>query len=283
MLNLTVPHWVRKHLFEYQTIDDLSEEFFNNISLKLKKFKSEKPIVSILIPALNEEKNIARTLSSLSEIETDLPTELIVINNKSTDKTQELLDRCGVKTIFESKQGISFARQAGLEAAKGKYHLCADSDSIYPPVWVDAHVNNLKDPSVSCSYGRYSLIPPKGNSRVTLSLYEFITSLHFKMRKKNKEFLNVLGFNFGFRTEDGKAVGGFNISRPRWSDGWMAMTLSEKGRLNLVKSKDANVWTDARRLMVDGSLWKAFTNRVKKEGKWIGQYLSPKKKKTKSG
>lgn len=275
---MTVPRWVRKHLFDYQNIDNLSDEFFKETSSKLRRFRSDEPLVSILIPAYNEEKNIARTLSSFSEIKTNLPTELIVINNKSTDKTQELLDRCGVKTIFEPKQGISFARQAGLEAAKGVYHLCADSDSIYPPGWIDAHVNNLKDPSVSCSYGKYSLIPPKGNIRIMLSIYEFITSLHFKLRKKNKEFLNVLGFNFGFRTADGKSVGGFNTSRPRWSDGWMAMTLMEKGKIKLVKSKDAVVWTDARRLMADGSLWKAFISRVKKESKFLSQYLFPKKK-----
>ena len=278
MFKVVVPKWVRRHMFEYQNIDDLSNKFFKDISSKLKVFKSDKPLVSILIPAWNEEKNIARTLSSLSEIKTELPTELIVINNNSTDKTQELLDRCGVKTISEPKQGISFARQAGLEAAKGVYHLCADSDSIYPPGWVDAHVNNLKDHSVSCSYGRYSLIPPNGNTRVMLSIYELITSFHFKLRSRNKEYLNVLGFNFGFRTEDGKALGGFNISRPRWSDGWMAMTLMEKGRISLVKSYDANVWTDSRRLMADGSLWKAFLSRVKKEGKLLSKYISPKKK-----
>jgi len=59
----------------------------------------------------------------------------------------------------------------------------------------------------------------------------------------------------------------------------MAMTLVEKGRISLVKSSDANVWTDSRRLMADGNLRKAFVSRVKKEGKLLGKYISPKKEK----
>jgi len=68
MFRMTVPRWVRKHLFDYQDINNLSDEFFKEISSKLRIFSSDEPIVSVLIPAWNEEKNIARTLSSLSEI-----------------------------------------------------------------------------------------------------------------------------------------------------------------------------------------------------------------------
>jgi glycosyltransferase involved in cell wall biosynthesis len=41
------------------------------------------PLISIVIPAFNEEKNILSTLRSLSEISTTYPVEILVVNNNS--------------------------------------------------------------------------------------------------------------------------------------------------------------------------------------------------------
>jgi len=50
------------------------------------------------------------------------------------------LDEIGVRSYLESKQGTPHARQLGLEKARGKYHLCADSDTFYPPKWMDTMI-----------------------------------------------------------------------------------------------------------------------------------------------
>lgn len=272
-MDLTVPAWVKRCLFEYKGVDGLSKEFYRDISKRFEKFHPDNPDVSIVIPAWNEEDNLGGTLTSLSYIESQYKVEIIVINNNSTDKTQELLDRCGVKSFFQPVQGISVTRQMGLEKAQGRIILCADSDTLYPPTWVDGYVAALADPRVTCAYGKYSFIPPPKTSRVTMSIYEIVTGALFALRRRKRNYLNVMGFNFGFRKADGLKVGGFNLDRTIWEDGWMAMKLGEIGKIQIIKSDKSKTWTLARRLLIDGGLRKSFIKRIKKESTRIGEYL----------
>lgn len=272
MSRFSLPSWVKQHLFIVDSIDAVPQETIDRIKSGLTKFRTENPEVSIVIPAYNEEKNLLQTLSSFSKMETSYRTELLVINNNSTDKTQQILDRCGVKSVFEPRQGISFTRQTGLESAKGKFMLNADADSIYPPGWINAYVAALQDPAVSCVHGRHSFIPSEGVSRFGLAIHEILAESVFKFRNRRRGYLNVLGFNFAFRKEDALKVGGFNTTRQKWQDGWMAMMLMQHGKIKLVPGKDARVWTSDRRLMHDGGLAKAFMNRFKKEASRLLEY-----------
>lgn len=266
MIPLRIPKWVKSILDIPRNFDELSDDFLRGLKKDLSKFQINNPEVSIVMPVYNEESNLAQTLYSLSKLNLNHKTELIVVNNNSTDRTQLLLDKLNVKTLFQPRQGISYTRQMGLEHAKGKYHLCVDGDSIYHPEWLNEYVKELQNEKVAVVYGTYSFIPLKGLSRRKyFAAYESLTSVYFKVRRRKQEYLNVLGFNFGFRTEDGKKVGGFNVSRPMWSDGWMAMTLMELGKIKLVKKTGTRVWTVARRVNADGSIVKAFINRAKKE------------------
>jgi len=277
MAGIKVPVWVKKHLVDFKNANEIPQEFYDSIKEKFARFHSEAPLVSIMIPAWNEEKNIARTLSSLAELKTDHAVEIVVMNNNSTDSTQEILDRCGVKSVLVKEQGIKYARQAGLDIAKGKYHLCADADSIYPPGWVDIYVRTLKDESISCAYGLLAYIPPEGNGRLFFSVYEFLKKPVMILRKKNRVHLNVLGMNFGFRTEDGRKTGGFDYVKTRWTDGWMALKLRDYGKVVMLKSKDALNWTSSRRLLDDGTFGKALRKRIFNEIKRIPGYISRKK------
>jgi glycosyltransferase involved in cell wall biosynthesis len=253
----------------------------SGIKERLEKFRCDNPEISIVIPSYNEESNLLRTLSSLSRIETDYKVELIVSNNNSTDRTQDIIDACGVKSVFAREQGISYARQTGLEAAKGQYILNADSDSIYPPFWVNTLVKPLMEFSeVSCAYGTYSFIPSPGNSRFSLGCYEMVAESFFRFKKKQRECVNVMGFNFAFKKEDGLKIGGFdhNLNRKvtgRSEDGWMAFQLLRVGKLFQVMDSRARVWTSDRRLMEDGSLGKAFQNRARKELRRLSLYFNP--------
>ncbi len=274
MLNrISVPKFITTHLFDYDGVDELSQKTITEIKEGLARFNCSDPEVSIVIPVWNEEFNLARTLSSFSKMKTNHKVELILVNNNSTDRTQELIDLLGVKSIFQPVQSISITRQVGLEAAKGKYHLCADGDSIYPPDWIDTMVEKLKDDNVSCVYGTHSFLPSKNNSRVTLLIHELVSGVIYFLRRQNREYLNIFGFNFGFRTQDAFEIGGFNTKRQRWSDGWMAMTLMKKGKIKRLNSLQTRVWTNTRRLDADGTILKAIIKRLKKEKQNILEYL----------
>ncbi|QQS27711.1 MAG: glycosyltransferase family 2 protein [Sphingobacteriales bacterium] len=271
-----LPRWVvlhdRQGISRQQLIDtkiSLIPLELKSVIDGLKQFKQENPLVSIIIPAYNEEADLLKTLSSLSKLKPKYPTELIVANNNSTDGTQDILDFCGVSSVFEKRQGISYARQAGLEAAKGKYILSADADSIYPDNWGNRFVDTLiKNKDIACVYGRYSFIPHNRSqlTRIGLAIHEILAEAAFSLRRKENECVNVMGFNFAYRREDGLKVGGFkhDLNRKvtqRSEDGWMALELSSLGKVKLVKT-NKRVWTSDRRLLTDGSLLSAFTKRI---------------------
>ncbi|HMR83048.1 MAG TPA: glycosyltransferase family 2 protein, partial [Niabella sp.] len=90
--------------------------------------KNAVPLVSVVIPAYNEEKGILKTLSSLSDMKTDYPTEIIVVDNNSSDNTKAIVTRAGARYIFEGRPGVENARNAGLEHAKGTYVISGDAD-----------------------------------------------------------------------------------------------------------------------------------------------------------
>lgn len=280
MKNLfTLPSWIEPHFFADKQFADLSVAELDNLRNALGRFKNSNPEVSVVIPAWNEANNIYRTLSSLAASTTKLSVEIVVINNNSSDDTQQVLDALGVKSHAQPVQGTPHARQLGLEKAKGKYHLCADSDTFYPPDWIDLMVEPMqKNDLITGVYGTYSFIPPKGQGRSGLWLYEFFTTLVIYYRRRKKEYMNVYGFNMGFVTEIGRRTGGFRVSGNRVyahvsgsdfdneaEDGRMALNLKKEGKLFWVTHPRARVFTSPRRLMDDGSVAKAFLNRVKRQ------------------
>ncbi|MGV3599943.1 MAG: glycosyltransferase family 2 protein [Dyadobacter fermentans] len=276
------------HLFTNKRFEDLTEAEIQALRERISRFKHETPDVSVVIPAWNEENNIYRTLSSLSASRTRYNVEIVVVNNNSTDGTQNVLDKLGVRNYLQTVQGTPFARQMGLDNARGKFHLCADSDTFYPPDWIDLMVEPMaKNARVTGVYGNYAFIPPDGQGRLGLWFYEKFAGLMIRIRKKNREYLNVYGFNMGFVTEVGRRTGGFKVSGQRIyanivgsdfqneaEDGRMALNLKKEGDLQQVTSSKATVFTSPRRLLDDGSISKAFFNRAKRQLQGMRDYLS---------
>lgn len=280
MNRFKLPQWLSQHLFEYEDYKSLPVSRINTIREGLKRFNNPtNPVATISIPAYNEEKNLLRTLSSLAAQQVSVPIELRVINNKSTDRTQEILDDLGVDSVFNPVQGISHTRQMGLDLANGTLILNADADSIYPPLWAQGLVDALENRAVSVVYTRYSFIPSMGNARFELGIYELIAEALFDFRSRNRGYLNVMGFSFAFRKSQGLQVGGFNTSRPRWSDGWMAMSLQNLGKIKCLRSGSTRVYTSDRRLVADGTLKDALVKRFRKEIKVLLEYILPREKK----
>ncbi len=281
MLRLRTPVWVTKHNSLPEEPEEVSPVVYGQIRKKMQALRPERPLVSIVIIAHNEEKDILRTLSSLADTESEMPTELIVVNNNSTDRTQEILDKCGVKSVTESRQGIGWARQAGLEAARGSIIINGDADSIYPPGWSEAMAKPLLEiAEVNTVYSRYSFIPSRTffAARLLLRIHEAFASGLFSIRRRHADPVNVMGFSFGFRKADAVALGGFQVdAKHRWEDGLMVLALTEKGKIHLVRSNAARVWTSDRRLMIDGGYRKAFWQRTLKHLGYMPDYLNLKK------
>ncbi len=96
---------------------------------------SSQPRVSFVIPARNEERFIGDCVDSLRLQSLDVPFEIIVVDNGSTDATAAVASKHGARVVFEARAGLAYARQAGLDAARGRYLVYVDADSRLPASW----------------------------------------------------------------------------------------------------------------------------------------------------
>lgn len=232
------------------------------------QIKSDKPLISVVMPAYNEAENIVPALTSLCFNKTDKQVEIIVVNNNSTDNTADLVEKCGVQCILETKQGIAYARNAGMNASKGKYILNADADTIYPEGWIDQMVQPLiHNENISMTYGRFSFIPVGSTGRYTYFFYEYLADFTRWINKYIKdEAVNVYGFTSAIRKEQAVNVGGYEQPPGTVEDGYMALKLRTKGYggfFNVVNKK-AIVWTTDRRMQIDGGFVKGTLRRIKR-------------------
>ena len=273
MLSLSNPEWISKYEFPYTNFSQIPESVFTEINKNLNIRASKQPQVSILIAAWNEEINILRSVASLAEMETEIPFEIIVINNNSIDNTQLTIDKLQVKSLFQQKQGTGPARQLGQENALGKYILLADADCFYPKKWLDEMISILKKPAVSVVYGRYAFISEPGYPRWKLMILETLKNIFAEIRHLNKPFFNTYGLSMGYVKEYGLKVG-FPMNNLRLDDGSLTLDLMKFGKIKQVRSSKATVWTGPRTLQKDGTLFQALKNRFTKEFKRFFSYFS---------
>lgn len=110
------------------TVRNLSLEANNNIE---KKYD-----LMIVIPAYNCENTIEKCVDSVINQETNYKIETIIINDGSTDKTGEILEKykniSNIKIITQKNQGLSGARNTALKNITGKYIFFLDSDDYLP-------------------------------------------------------------------------------------------------------------------------------------------------------
>jgi glycosyltransferase involved in cell wall biosynthesis len=108
--------------------------------------------ISVVIPTHNEEKYIGECLESIAN-QTEKPDEVIVVNNNCTDKTVEIAQKFNVTIILEEKQGITYARNAGFNAAQYEIIARTDSDTILPKDWISKIKKAFEDPELGALSG----------------------------------------------------------------------------------------------------------------------------------
>jgi glycosyltransferase involved in cell wall biosynthesis len=97
---------------------------------------------TIAICTWNRSDLLAKTLDQMQQLQVPagLQWEIVVVNNRCTDNTDEILDgyteRLPVRRVFEEKQGQSHARNAAAIAARGELILWTDDDVLVDPHWL---------------------------------------------------------------------------------------------------------------------------------------------------
>ena len=106
---------------------------------------AEPPLVSVVIPCLNEAENIefcvARALEVLAE--NDISGEVIVADNGSEDGSAALAEAAGAIVVHEPRRGYGRAYLSGFAAARGDYIVMVDADLTYDFAEIPRFVEEL--------------------------------------------------------------------------------------------------------------------------------------------
>ena len=157
-----------------------------------------KPLISVIVPAWNEEKYIGRCLESLKK-QTYLNYEIVVIDNNCIDKTVEIAKKFGARVVAEKKQGMIPARQRGFKEARGEIVVKTDADCVPKANWLETIYRTFqKNPKAVAVFGPVRFID---EGIITQSIsYLFILWMIFSTRILMGHY-QLIGGNSAIRRE----------------------------------------------------------------------------------
>ena len=196
--------------------------------------------ISVVIPALNEEKMIEDSLKSINN--QTLPRkdyEIIVVDGKSSDKTVEIARKYADRVLVGNYKPIGLARDIGLRKAKGEIVAQTDADTIVPNNWLESFIKAFEDKRVVGAFGnlRYKekTIPSKfyeRGARLIILFFKHVMPMFH-------------GFNICVRKNAALEVGGF-VHALSGEDYNIGKKLKKIGKVVYVP---VDVETSARRLL----------------------------------
>ena len=212
--------------------------------------------LSFVIPAYNEEHYLAACLDSILAQTSMIPhpTEIIVVNNASSDRTREIaLSYAGVTLVDEPRKGLTYARQAGFCASSGDLIANVDADSRLTQGWVEKVLEAFaEDGSLVALSGPvvyYDLSPAQ---RVSVQLFYMLAfSVYVMNRYIVRAGSMVQGGNFVLQSKALESIGGFNLSIPFYGeDTDIARRMNRLGKVQFTFR--LKMFSSARRLKNEG-------------------------------
>ncbi len=204
---------------------------------------------SVIVCTLNEEKRIGDCIKSIKEQEFKGTYEIIVADGFSEDKTVEIAESLGAKTIKEKIRRISAERQAGAKIAQGKILLFTDADARVKKNWVKENFDLLeKNPDFAGCYGSVFFsdvsLAEKKLSRIAMPLFMGLMAL--------LGMHNPIGSNIAARKTSFQQIGGFNTELVTCEDLDLFRRLKKTGKIKFNTKSEVEV--SARRVKAWGYL-----------------------------
>jgi len=167
---------------------------------------SETPRVSVVVCTYNGGPTLAQCLRSLELL--DYPDyEVIVVDDGSTDSTREIVARFpSVRAVHQTNQGLSVARNVGLQMATGSIVAYTDSDCFADPDWLTHLVHQLVR-SKAAAVGGPNLTPEDGRLVACVAAAPGQPT-HVLVSDQVAE--HIPGCNMAFRREALLAINGFD-------------------------------------------------------------------------
>jgi len=197
-----------------QNSEDSLDWWMEVISSSFKNLRGDlekDPNISIVVPACDEEKFVLQLLGSVSNQKIDKKLEVIMEVNNSTDRTAEICQKCGVIVDNyknnEKRSPVAYARQRGLEKAKGDVVVSIDADQVCEG---DKWLENLTKPL----FENQNMVLTCGgikhyDGKWLLLLNPIETILRKRRIYKGKEAVGVGFGNVAFKKEVALKTGGW--------------------------------------------------------------------------
>lgn len=184
--------------------------------------------ISIVIPARNEERYLAECLEAIAAQRTQRRIEVIVVDNGSTDRTQEIARVHGVRVVEEPVQGVGSARRAGTALARGRYVLHIDADTRLPHSFVEKALERFHaEPTLVCVGGQMVWYDaPQYKNTIRAFLFMMLVPL---VRLVSHGALGPMGNNMMFPRSVYEQCKGFDLSLKFGEDADLTRQLSRYG------------------------------------------------------
>jgi glycosyltransferase involved in cell wall biosynthesis len=196
------------------------------------------PLVSVIIPTFNRAHCIEQSVQSVLN-QTYTNYELLLVDDGSTDNTQEVLARFGdkIRIIVQDNAGVSAARNQGIRAARGKYVAFLDSDDLWLPEKLEHQLTLMSTDNVIFSATNW-----KGKDEQTaLTAFSSFSFSDAWICDRPSEFVSRIGghnmmlSSWIVRRDVILALGGFDTSVDLAEDNHLLFRLAFRGRFALTQ------------------------------------------------
>ncbi|MCL6087835.1 MAG: glycosyltransferase family 2 protein [Actinobacteria bacterium] len=210
LIILLINFLINQHLFKEISFFKLTNET-----------KDDLPLVSVLIPARNEEKNIERCIRSF--LKQDYSNfEIVVLDDNSSDKTFNIVKKISVKNknikVFKGKQlpqgwlGKNFACHQLSRLAKGDYFIFTDADTYHLPNSISSSIAALLNNNLDAlsPFPRQIMITIHERMALTFINFAILIFMPLALIKKSKNplFCTGVGQYLLFKREAYFGMGG---------------------------------------------------------------------------
>lgn len=208
-------------LFTLRTVWFIYGAAVQNKKTQFKVNNNYRPFVSVIVPARNEEKNIRRAIEFLDK--NDYPKsnyEIIAVNDRSTDKTLEILNELQ-KTVVNLRvidineastnpnlRGKAGALNNGIKQAKGEIIMMTDADCESNPNWISNIVSHFDKPQVKMVTSYTNIMGERVFDKLQAVQWIYLTKMSSAGPTYNYP-LGCFGTNLSMKIETYNEIGGY--------------------------------------------------------------------------
>ena len=182
----------------------------------MKQYLSKKGLkkISIIIPVYNEQNTVKQIIQKLKQVEYPSPHEIIVIDDGSTDKTQEILKSLhNIKLLVNNRNsGKGFSLRRGFREAKGDIIIIQDADLEYNPKDHLKLISLLNEDFIDVVYGSRFI---SGHHKPRYSLF-YLGNIFLSYLTKILFSRNITDMETCYKSFKAKVVKNLNLTENRF-------------------------------------------------------------------